>query len=84
VLTFPDVFTHLRINANGRAHDTVDIPVTGLVGGGTYSGTDSMSAKLNGKRTRITGMWRLQVSYTFEDGTTDECDSGSVRFTDVR
>jgi hypothetical protein len=24
------------------------------------------------------------VSYTFEDGTTDECDSGSVRFTDVR
>jgi hypothetical protein len=84
VLTFPDVFTHLRINASGRAHDTVNVPVTGLVGGGTYSGTDSMSAKLNGKRTRITGVWRLQVSYTFEDGTTDQCDSGSVRFTDVR
>ena len=58
--------------------------VVGMVGGGTYSGTDSMSARLNRERTRITGVWRLQLSYTFADGTTDQCDSGPVRFTDVR
>lgn len=83
VVTWPDFVSHMRINASGRTHFAVSVPVTGLIGGGTYSGTDSMSARLNRKRTRITGVWRLQVSFTFADGTTDQCDSGSVRFTDV-
>jgi hypothetical protein len=84
VLTFPDSAAHTRINAAGRTHFAVSVPVTGMVGGGTYSGTDAMSARLNRKRTQITGVWQLQVSYTFADGTTDQCDSGPVHFTDVR
>ncbi len=83
VLTVPDFFTHLRISATGRTHIIVNVPVTGLVGGGTYSGTDAMNARLNRKRTRITGVWQLHLSYTFSDGTADQCDSGPVRFTDV-
>lgn len=83
VLTFPDFVPHIRITAAGRTHFAVTMPATGLVGGGTYSGTDAMSARLNRKRTRITGVWELQVSYTFADGTTDQCFSGRVRFTDV-
>jgi hypothetical protein len=84
VFTVPDFLTHLGISATGRTHIVLNVPVTGMVGGGTYSETDSMSAKLNRKRTQLTGVWRLQVSYTFADGTTDQCDSGPVRFTDVR
>ncbi len=84
VLTLPDFVSHLRINATGHMHFTVNVPTSPLSGGGTYSGTDSLSAKVNHKRTQLTGVWRLQLSYTFADGTTDQCDSGPVRFTDVR
>jgi hypothetical protein len=80
----PDEFTHIRIGPNGNLHAGVDIPPTAVSGGGTYSGTDSLSAKLNRQRTEVTGVWELQLSYTFADGTTDQCDSGPVRFVDTR
>ena len=59
-------------------------PPTPVSGGGTYSGTDSLSAKLNRQRTQLTGTWRLQLTYISPTGQTDQCDSGLVRFTDVR
>ena len=62
----------------------MSLPPTAVSGGGTYSGTDSMTAKLNRKRTQVTGVWELQLFYTFADGTTDQCDSGPVQFTDTR
>jgi len=84
LVTLPDFVSHLRISPSGRVHIAANIPPTSLSGGGTYSGTDSMSATVNRKRTQVTGVWRLQLSYTFADGTTDQCDSGPVRFSDVR
>jgi hypothetical protein len=80
----PDAVTHLRIGPGGSVHAQFTFPPTALSsGGGTYTGTDSMSATFNRKRTRVTGVWEMQLSYTFADGTTDQCESGPVRFTDV-
>ena len=83
-VTLPDFVSHLRITPNGGIHRAVNIPTTSLSGGGTYSGTDSVYATMNRKRTLVTGVWRLQLSYAFTDGTTDQCDSGPVRFVDTR
>jgi hypothetical protein len=82
-LTVPDFFANVRIHANGRMHVAVNIPSTALSGGGSYAGTDSVTGKLNRKRSQVTGVWQLHVFYTFPDGTSDQCESGPVRFTDV-
>jgi hypothetical protein len=80
----PDTVGHIRIGPHGHVDSDVNIPPTALPAGGTYSGTDVVIAFVNHKRTRVTGLWRLQLSYTFTDGTTDQCDSGPVRFVDSR
>ena len=80
----PDEFAHIRIGPNGNLHAGFSLPPSAMQGGGTYSGSDSMTAKLNRARTQVRGTWELQLSYTFADGTTDHCDSGPVRFTDTR
>ncbi|HTP19446.1 MAG TPA: hypothetical protein VMJ65_07575 [Solirubrobacteraceae bacterium] len=80
----PDEFAHIRIGPNGNLHAGLNIPPTAVSGGATYTGTDSLSARLNRQRTEVTGVWELQLSYTFADGTTDRCDSGPVRFVDTR
>jgi len=80
----PDKFTHIRIGPSGYLHAEFNLPPTAMSGGGTYSGTDSLFATVNRKRTQVTGVWRLQLSYTFADGTTDQCDSSPVRFVDSR
>ena len=79
-----DEFTRVRIGPTGHLAAEVSLPPTAISGGGTYSGTDSMTAKLNRQRTQVTGVWELQLFYTFADGTTDQCDSGPVQFTDTR
>ena len=80
----PDEFTHVRIGPTGHLAAEFSLPPTAMSGGGTYSGTDSMSAKLNRRRTQVSGVWQLQLFFTFPDGTTDQCDSGPVHFTDTR
>jgi len=80
----PDEFAHIRIGPNGNLHAEFSLPPTATSGGGIYSGTDSLSARFNRGRTRVTGVWELQLSYTFPDGTSDHCDSGPVRFVDTR
>ena len=80
----PDEFSHIRIGPNGNLHAGFNLPPTAVSNGGTYTGTDSMSARINRKRTQVTGVWEMQLSYTFADGTTDHCDSGPVRFVDTR
>ena len=81
--TLPDFVSHIRIAPDGRAHIAVNLPATSISGGGSYSGTDSMTVKLNRKRTQLTGVWQMHLYYTFADGTPDQCESGPVRFTDA-
>jgi FlaG/FlaF family flagellin (archaellin) len=80
----PDAFKHVRISPNGNLQARVNIPPTAGSSGATFSGTDSMSAKLNRNRMQVAGVWELRLSYTFTNGTTDQCDSGPVRFVDSR
>jgi len=80
----PDAFKHIRISPNGNVHARVNVPPTAGSNGVSFSGTDSMSAKLNRNRMQIAGVWELRLSYTFPNGTTDQCDSGPVRFVDSR
>jgi hypothetical protein len=84
IFATPDEFTHVHIGPTGHLAAEVSLPPTAISGGGTYSGTDSMSAKLNRRRTQVTGVWEMQLFFTFADGTTDHCDSGPVSFTDSR
>jgi len=84
MFALPTFVSHIRIGASGRTRTAGQIPPGTLSGGGIYTGTESMSAKLNRVRTEIAGVWRLRMSYTFTDGTSDQCDSGPVRFVDSR
>ena len=76
-----DVLTRVRIKANGRLHAAHSVPPTAGSNGDTYSATDSLTARLNRRHSLLTGTWRLQVSYSFTNGMSDQCDSGPVRFT---
>ena len=55
-------------------------PPTAGSNGATYTGTDSLTARLNRGDTQLSGMWQLKVNYSFTDGMSDQCDSGPVRF----
>jgi hypothetical protein len=37
-------------------------------------------ARLNRGHAQLSGVWRLQVNYSFTNGMSDQCDSGPVRF----
>ena len=76
----PDGFIHVPINAKGRLRVAVSLPITGLSGGGSLTGTDSLIGALNRKRSRFSGVWDLHLNYTSPSGQTDQCDSGLVRF----
>lgn len=78
-LVVPDAFAHVPIRATGRLHATYTSP-TIVQNGVTFSGTDSLTAMLSPNRSRLVGTWRLAVNYTNASGTTDQCDSGPVRF----
>lgn len=82
-MALPNFVSHLRIGPSGRVHIAANFPPAALSGGGTYTETDSFLAHVNRKRTRIIGVWRVRLAYAFPDGTTDRCDSGPVRFSDV-
>ena len=42
---------------------------------------DALAARLNPKHSQLTGTWQLAANFSFADGTSDQCDSGPVRFT---
>ena len=75
-----DGFARVRISPSGKLHVSVSIPSTAGSNGDTYSGTDSVTAKLGARHTQLSGTWRLQVNYSFTNGMSDQCDSGPVRF----
>jgi hypothetical protein len=78
-LAVPDAFAHVSIHPDGRLHAAYTSP-TILTNGTAYSGSDSLTAKLNPKHSQLSGTWELAVNYTLSDGTTDQCESGPVRF----
>ena len=47
----------------------------------TYSGMDSVTARLGRRHTHVSGTWELKVNYSYTNGMSDRCDSGPVRFT---
>jgi hypothetical protein len=76
-----DAFTRVPISPNGKLHAAFSIPPTAGSSGETFSGTDTMSARLNRKHTQLAGTWELVVNYSFTNGMSDQCSSGPVRFT---
>jgi hypothetical protein len=75
-----DLFAHVRINPNGRLRSTASQPPTAGPNGGTVTSTDSLTGRLNRRHSQLSGLWRLQVNYSFTNGMSDQCDSGPVRF----
>jgi hypothetical protein len=80
-IVLEDGFSRVRISPNGKLHATFSVPPTAASNGVTYSGTDSITARLNHRHTRLSGVWHLSVNYSFTNGMSDQCDSGPVRFT---
>lgn len=78
-LAVPDVFARVPIHPGGMLHAGFSSP-TIVTNGTTYQGTDALSARINSKRSRLTGTWQLTVNYAFADGTSDHCASGPVHF----
>jgi len=77
---FHDAFGPVRIKPNGRMRASVVIPPTAESSGQTVSGSDSLRARLGSRHTELSGVWRLQLNYSFTNGMSDRCDSGPVRF----
>jgi hypothetical protein len=76
----PDALGRIRIRPNGRLHDAVAVPPTAGSNGETVSATDSLTARLNGRHSQLSGIWRLRMNFSFTNGMSDRCDSGPVRF----
>ncbi len=77
----PDGFGPVRISPSGAFHADVSIPPTAGSSGVTYSGMDSVTARLGRRHTHVSGTWELKVNYSYTNGMSDRCDSGPVRFT---
>lgn len=76
-----DAFARVPVHPDGRMRVRVSIPSTAGSNGYTYAGTDSFTARVNGKRSALSGTWQMQLSYAFTNGMSDRCSSGPVRFT---
>jgi hypothetical protein len=75
-----DAFIGLRISPTGKIHGSFTEAPTSDADGTTVSATDSLSARLNHRRTQLSGIWELTANYSYADGSSDQCDSGPVRF----
>jgi hypothetical protein len=78
-----DGFVRVPISKSGRLRVDYSQPATVGSGGTTYAVTDSVTGRLNRAHTKLSGVWRLSIDYSYTDGTTDHCDSGSVQFTAI-
>ena len=76
----PDAFSRVPIKAGGGLHVTLAAPPTPGPNGTSYSGKDTLTAKLNRERSKLTGTWRLRVDVSFPSGLRVRCDSGPVHF----
>jgi hypothetical protein len=71
-----DAFSHLDVAKNGKVHESDLIPPQGsdLLGG-----SHSLTGHLDRKHATFQGVWQLQLMFKAADGSTDTCQSGSVR-----
>ena len=66
----------INIAKNGKVHTTEQIPASGdTVTGGSHS----LIGRFDRHRLTFRGVWRMQLNFKNADGTTDQCQSGSVR-----
>jgi hypothetical protein len=74
----PSQWRDLRINRSGAFkasyHDT------GVVDGQEVTMSETLVGKVNRARTKLSGTWRAAATFKEPDGTTDVCDSGSLKF----
>jgi hypothetical protein len=80
--SFPELdgWVRLPISAGGRAHVSMPLsPQTGTNASLT-GGTDTFTGQFNRQRTKLTGTWELQQTFSLPNGQTDQCDSGRVGF----
>jgi hypothetical protein len=74
----PSEWRDLRISRSGAFkasyHDT------GVVDGEEVMMSETLVGKVNRARTKLSGTWRASTTVKEPDGTTDTCDSGSLKF----
>ena len=77
-LAFPSQWRDLRISRSGAFkasyHDSA------VVDGEDVTMSETLVGKVNRARTKLTGTWRASTTFKQPDGTTDVCDSGSLKF----
>jgi hypothetical protein len=78
-LVWNDTFGRLPIHRNGAVRMSYASP-TILTNGTASTVKDVLTARLSPNHAQLTGTWHLSVTFTFPDGTGDQCDSGPVAF----
>jgi hypothetical protein len=77
-LAFPSQWHDLRISRSrtfkASYHDSE------VVDGVEVTMSESLVGKVNRTRTKLSGTWRASTTFKEPDGTTDTCDSGSLKF----
>jgi hypothetical protein len=77
-LAFPSQWRDLRISRSGAFkgsyHDSA------VVDGEEVTMSETLVGKVNRAHTKLTGTWRASTTFKEPDGTTDVCDSGSLKF----
>jgi hypothetical protein len=76
--TFPSHWRYVRIARNGSFKAAYDDSYY-LSDGTQATVAESFAGKFNRRRTRLTGTWRNATTFRATDGSTDVCDTGSLR-----
>jgi hypothetical protein len=77
--TVTDSWVRLRVRGGSRI--SASFRNSSVEEGTEFAIADSLRARINPRRTRITGTWRFTIdSRDIATGETDQCDSGAVRF----
>jgi hypothetical protein len=71
-----DAWQLLGIAKNGMVRTTQQIPPAGAI---LTGGSHSLTGRFDRKRLTFRGAWSLQLNFKFADGTTDTCQSGTVK-----
>ena len=77
--TFEDEFAGLRVSTGGRLNGGWAQPPTKLSDGYTVGGTGSLTATLDRKHSKLTGVWEVQQTFISPTGQSDQCSSGPVK-----
>jgi hypothetical protein len=71
----PDGFINLPIAGNGKVHATRTIPPSPGPTVSLTGGSDSLTGRLDRKRSVFVANWHLHLSLKSSSGQTDQCDS---------